>query len=313
MKNVRIALSAVLVLVAGAVSAEYAGRDPRYPGFAERNFALPFRVMFIGAHPDDADFQFGATATKLVKGGARVVFVSVCNGDNGHQTMEPQALAARRYAETQAAAKVYGVEKYVVMGEHDCLVEPSVDLRKRVTRLIRSFAPHMVVTHRTCDYHADHRATGQVVNDATYLMGVPLFCPDTPVPETLPFVMYAGDRFTLPRPFRPDLLVSGDDVMETTLKALCCHESQLFEWLPPEFGIDPASIPKGAAERFAFLKANVPSDLYINGTLNPDAVRRAFPGKDPKYVDAFELCEYARPPSEKEIAYLRSLGFAWLR
>ena len=266
------------------------GCDLREPGAAERLFARA---------------KGGA--------GARVVFVSVCNGDNGHQTMDPQALAARRYAETQAAAKVYGIEKYVVMGEHDCLVEPSVDLRKRVTRLIREFAPHMVVTHRTCDYHADHRATGQVVQDATYLMGVPLFCPETPVPETLPFVMYAGDRFTLPRPFRPDLLVEGDDVLENTLRALACHESQLFEWLPPEYGIDPKTIPTGAEERIAFLKQHVPDDLYLNANLNRDVVNRAFPGRGLKYVDAFELCEYARLPCRKEIDYLVSLGFKWLR
>ena len=313
MVRIRIVLTALTLLMTVTAIAGFVGRDPRYPGFAEKNFTLPFKAMFIGAHPDDADYQFGATATKLVKAGARVVFVSVCNGDNGHQTMDPQALAARRYAETQAAAKVYGVEKYVVMGEHDCLVEPSVDLRKRVTRLIREFAPHMVVTHRTCDYHADHRATGQVVQDATYLMGVPLFCPDTPVPETLPFVMYAGDRFTLPRPFRPDLLVEGDDVLDTTLKALCCHESQLFEWLPPEYGINPLSIPKGKEERFAFLRQHVPTDLYLNAELHPDVVKSAFPGKNLKYVDAFELCEYARSPCQKEIAYLMSLGFKWLR
>ena len=310
--NVRGTVFSAILLVASAASAGFAGRDPRYPGFAERNFSLPFRAMFIGAHPDDADYQFGATAIKLVKAGAQVVFVSICNGDNGHQTMDPQALAARRYGETQAAAKVYGIEKYIVMGEHDCLVEPNVDLRKRVTRLIRSFAPHMVVTHRACDYHADHRATGQVVNDATYLMGVPLFCPDTPVPETLPFVMYAGDRFTLPRPFRPDLLVEGDDVLDTTLEALGCHESQLFEWLPPEYGIDPDLIPKGRAERIAFLKKNIPADLLLNAELHTGVVKRAFPGKSLKYVDAFEICEYARPPCQKERAFLSSLGFRWM-
>lgn len=127
MSKVRIIISSAVVFITISTRAGFAGRDPRYPGFAEKNFTLPFKAMFIGAHPDDADYQFGATATKLVKAGARVMFVSVCCGDNGHQTMDPQALAARRYAETQAAAKVYGVERYVVMGEHDCLVEPTVD------------------------------------------------------------------------------------------------------------------------------------------------------------------------------------------
>jgi len=311
--KVRAIVMGAVMMGAAMAFGEFAGRDPRYPGFAEKNFSLPFRVMYIGAHPDDADYQFGATATKLVRAGARVVFVSVANGDNGHQSMSPAALAARRYGETQAAAKVYGIEKYIVLGEHDCSVEPSVELRKRITRLIREFAPHMVVTHRTCDYHADHRATGQVVQDATYLMGVPLFCPETPVPETLPFVMYSGDRFTSPRPFRADMLVEGDDVFEQTIKALCCHESQLFEWLPPEYGIDPASIPKGKQERFEFLMKNAPSDLYLNAELHADLVKRTFPGKNLKYVDVFELCEYARLPCAKEIGYLKSLGFKWTR
>lgn len=46
----------------GVAFAGFAGRDPRYPGFAERNFGLPFKAMFIGAHPDDADYQFGSSA-----------------------------------------------------------------------------------------------------------------------------------------------------------------------------------------------------------------------------------------------------------
>lgn len=297
----------------GSAVTGFAGRDPRYPGFPDKTFALPFRVMFVGAHPDDADYQFGATATRLVRAGARVTFVSVCNGDNGHQTMDPDELAARRYNESQAAAKAYGVDRYVIMGEHDCRVEATVDLRQRIVRLIRTFAPHLVITHRTCDYHADHRATGQAVQDATYLMGVPLFCPDTPVPETLPFVMYAGDRFTMPRPFRPDLLVDGDEALDTTLRALACHESQLFEWLPPEYGVDPKTIPADSAGRLDYLRRNVPPDLFMLGETYRDVIDRTFGGKGPRYVEAFEVCEYARPPAKKEIDYLASLGFRWVK
>ena len=297
----------------GAAVTGFAGRDPRYPGFSEEVFKLPFRVMFIGAHPDDADYQFGATATKLVRAGARVTFVSVCNGDNGHQTMDPEALAARRYNESQAAARVYGVDRYVIMGEHDCRAEATVELRQRIVRLIRTVSPHLVITHRTCDYHADHRATGQAVQDATYLMGVPLFCPEAPVPETLPFVMYAGDRFTMPRPFRPDLLVDGDDALDTTVRALACHESQLFEWLPPEYGTDPKTIPSDPAGQLDYLRRNVPPDLFMIGNAYRDVIVRTFGGKAPKYVEAFELCEYARPPAKKEIDYLASLGFRWVK
>ena len=297
---------------AASAVAGFKGEDPRYPDTAERKFQLPMRVMFVGAHPDDADYEFGATATKLVRAGAKVAFVSVCNGNKGHQTMDSDALARRRYGETQASAKVYGIEKYIVVGAPDCELEPTVEMRKRITRIIREFAPHMVVTHRPCDYHADHRATGQLVQDASYCLCVPLWCPETPVPEVLPFVMYAGDWFTVPRPFKPDLIVDGDDVIDVTIRALACHDSQLFEWLPPEYGIDPKTIPADSAGRLEFLRSHVPPDLYRNGELHRALVDRAFGGKGPKYVDVFEICEYSRPPSPPERKFLASLGFKWV-
>ena len=98
----------------------YAGLDPRVPGTTSAIFGKkPFKVMFIGAHPDDADFQAGAIAHKVCKAGGEAVFVSCCNGNKGHQWMGSSALAARRYAETQASAKVLGINKYLVLGYND--------------------------------------------------------------------------------------------------------------------------------------------------------------------------------------------------
>jgi len=298
----------------GAAVTGFAGRDARYPDAAEKAFRLPFRALFIGAHPDDAEYDFGAAAAKLVAAGAEVSFVSVCNGDNGHQTMEPAALAARRYRETQASAKTYGIERYIVMGEHDCRVEPTVELRQRVTRLIREFEPNMIVTHRICDYHADHRATGQVVQDSMYLVGVPLFAPETPVPELLPFAMYAGDPFTVPREIRPDLVVDGEDVLDTVAKALACHESQLFEWLPPEYGVDPATIPATPEAREAFVKKYAMMDLKSDGKQHRALVTKLFGGEDVRCINVFELCEYSRQPTAKERAFLAKLpGARWTK
>ena len=48
------------------------------------------RVMVIGAHPDDADLNCGGTAIKLARAGARVRFVSVCNGSKGHRILSEE-------------------------------------------------------------------------------------------------------------------------------------------------------------------------------------------------------------------------------
>lgn len=294
----------------------FPGRDPRVPGMTSTVFAKrPFKMMFIGAHPDDADFQSGALAHKICRAGGRAVMVSCCTGDKGHQWLSSSALAERRYGETQAAAKVLGVDKYLVLGYPDCEIEPTLELRKRLTRLIREEQPNLVVTHRTGDYHADHRAVGQAVRDAAYLMGVPLFCPETPVPEVLPFIMYGGDSFVEPAPFRADLVVSDDDVLDVLLEAWACHASQEFEWLPPQRGIDPKTVPPADdhAGRIQFLRTRMmPGRPVANGKRHRKEIDGAWGGKGPRLAEVFELCRYARRPVAEEIDYLRSLGMKWL-
>lgn len=298
----------------GAEKSHFQGEDPRMPGFTERKFATkPFKVMFVGAHPDDADFQCGSLACKVKRAGGDVVFVSCCNGNKGHQWMASKELAARRYKETQASAKVLGIDRYIVLDYPDCEIEPTMELRNRLTRLIRAEAPNLLITHRTGDYHADHRAVGIAVRDATYLFGVPLYCPDAPVPEILPFVMYGGDRFTEPAPFRADLMVAVDDELDTLLEAWACHESQEFEWLPPEHGFAVSGVPKDHAARIAFLREKMmPGRPVSNAVRHRRELDAAWCGKGPKYAEVFELCQYARPPVAKEIAFLRAAGCRWV-
>ena len=59
------------------------------------------RVIMIGAHPDDCDEDGGGTAALYAKMGYAVKFLSVTNGDAGHQTMKGKELAKRRYEEAQ--------------------------------------------------------------------------------------------------------------------------------------------------------------------------------------------------------------------
>ena len=302
---------AVVALAAISAFAGFAGRDPRYPGFAEKNFRLPMRVMVIGAHPDDADIYCGATAIKLAKAGAKVRFVSLCNGNKGHQTMTSPALAARRFGETQCAAKAYGIESYSVGASPDCEIEPTLELREKVTRMIREFAPHCVITHRSTDYHADHRATGTAVLDSIYMLGVPLFCPETPVPETLPFVLYSSDDFSVPRPLRADMIVPVDDVLDQLLEGWLCHVSQTSEWLLPEYGIDPATWPKDQARRKEIFRTKVREMDNRNLVLHRDEIQRVFGGKKLWGVEVYEISEYGRAPSAGEREFFGSLGFRW--
>ncbi|MBR4675110.1 MAG: PIG-L family deacetylase [Victivallales bacterium] len=188
------------------------------------------RILFIGAHPDDADILCGGTAIKLTKAGHIVKFVSATNGDTGHMILSRAETAKIRNKEMAASAKAGGLEYEIL--PHNCGLEASVDNRREMVRLIRKFKPDVVISHRTCDYHPDHRATAQLVQDTAYVGMVPHFCEDTPIPDVAPVYAFTYDKFVDPRPFRADAAVEIDSVLEEKLKMMSCHKSQFFEWLP---------------------------------------------------------------------------------
>jgi LmbE family N-acetylglucosaminyl deacetylase len=93
-------------------------------------------VIAFGAHPDDCDQRAGGTAAKLAALGHRVRFVSVTNGDAGHQTEGGGALAARRRAEAREAGRRIGVD-YVTLDNHDGELVPGLKPREDIIRQIR--------------------------------------------------------------------------------------------------------------------------------------------------------------------------------
>lgn len=190
------------------------------------------RFLFVGAHPDDADTEFGGTALQLVRKGHSVKFVSLCNGDCGHWRMDRRELAARRFEETQRVARLIGLDEYQVLQHSDCEVESGLENRKEMIRIIRAYRPDVIISHFLWDYHADHRACAQLVQDCAYLVMVPLFCAETPIPEVNPVFAVCYHRFQDPRPFRFDAVVPIDGVLEEKFRMMDCHASQFYEWLP---------------------------------------------------------------------------------
>src|SRR5262249_32670776 len=157
----------------------------------------------VGAHPDDADFAAGGTAARYRAAGHVVKMVSLTNGDAGHHEHPGPDLARRRRAEAAAAGAVIGAS-YDVLDNHDGELQPTLENRRRVIGLIRSFRPDLVLTHRPNDYHPDHRYTSQLVQDAAYMVTVPAVVPEVPHLRRDPVIAYLPDDFQKPYPFQPD-------------------------------------------------------------------------------------------------------------
>lgn len=259
-------------------------------------------VVVIGAHPDDPDGDAGGTAIKFSKLGHNVLFVSLTNGDAGHHEKGGGALAKIRRQEAREAGKRFGVE-YIVLDNHDGELMPTLENRKEVIRLIRQWNADVVISHRPNDYHPDHRNTSILVQDAAYMVIVPNVATDVPPLKKNPVFLYAQDRFQKPYPFEPDITVDITDVYDQKIYGMAAHESQFFEWLPWTSGrLD--EVPKTQEARLEWLAGLRKPRITEEMRQSLEKWYGKEKAEDVKIVEAFEICEYGRRPSDEEIRKL---------
>ena len=245
------------------------------------------RVLVIGAHPDDPD-SAGGTMARYVALGNTVMFVSLTNGDAGHQSIGGGPLALIRTEEARCAGEVVDSE-YITLDNHDGELMPTLDVRRQVIQVIREFKPDLVFTPRVDDYHPDHRAAAQLVQDACYLLRVPNVVPESPALARDPVVLGMADFFTRPVPFQADVVIPTDALFEQVLDLLACHESQLFEWLP---FMDGQEDVLAGSDRREWLR-------QYYGRRPAAIARRWAPGA--RFAEAFERSEYGHRLSVAEI------------
>jgi LmbE family N-acetylglucosaminyl deacetylase len=268
----------------------------------------PLRLLILGAHPDDAEYKSGGAAALWAKRGHQVKLVSVTNGDIGHWQMSGGALAKRRTAESAEVAKRLGVTSQV-LDIHDGELMPTLENRQTITRLIRDWQADIVIAHRPWDYHPDHRYVGVLVQDASFMVTVPFFCPDTPPLKKNPVFLYSSDGFKKPYPFMADVAVAIDDVFEQKVDALMALESQTFEGgalgsAEKMAGVPPASRPELRRE---WLRERWDRRSGDEANRFRDTLVRWYgeeQGKKVKYGEAFEICEYGRQPTSADIRQL---------
>jgi len=189
--------------------------------------------LAIGAHPDDVESSCGGVVAKYARRGHKIVIATMTNGDKGHLVIPPKKLAKIRLGEARRAASILGGQ-YVWVGFSDGEVFHNREAVLKVVELIRKAKPDVIFTMSPEDYHGDHSNTGRIVVEATFAAGVPRILPKLPA-HTPKKAYYCETAFGIG--FEPDLWIDISDVMDTKLKALRQHESQI-QWLKQHHGID---------------------------------------------------------------------------
>jgi LmbE family N-acetylglucosaminyl deacetylase len=201
---------------------------------------IPKRALFIYAHPDDVDFSAAATAAKWAGGGCEITYVIMTDGNAGSHDpeMTKERLAEVRRREQRAAADAVGVTRCIFLGYQDGLLEPTLEVRKRLVRLIRKHRPQAVVCGDPRRYfsgstyinHPDHRAAARAAVEAVFPAAeMNLLYPDM-LEEGLtghkPNYVYISTRMD------PNCYVDVTETAELKIEALRQHESQMGDWDP---------------------------------------------------------------------------------
>jgi LmbE family N-acetylglucosaminyl deacetylase len=205
------------------------------------NDYVPARAMFIFAHPDDIEFGSAGTAAKWVRQGSEVIYVVLTDGNIGSHDPEMTAekLAEIRRREQTAAADVVGA-RCIYLGEPDGRLQPTLELRKKLVRLIRKHKPNVVVCGDPQFFysdgyinHPDHRNAGQVALEAVFPSAdSPLIFPELVEEGYLPHkVNYVYISFGRRE---ANTYIDISETIQLKIAALRKHESQLGDWDPEE-------------------------------------------------------------------------------
>ena len=258
-------------------------------------------IIIIGAHPDDPD-KVGGTAYKWAQLGHDVLMVSLTNGDAGHQSIKAKELAKIRREEARKAGEVIGV-RYITLNNHDGQLMPTYENRLEVIRLIREQKADIVIFPRPYDYHPDHRYTGTLVLDAAYMVTVPTILPKVPHLEKNPLFLYMSDGFIHPEPFKADVCIDVDDVIEKKMDMYHQHKSQMYEWLPFNTGtLD--KVPVSDSDRRAWTgetrKRGSDATPYRDKLIELYGKAR---GAKIKYCESFQDSGYGTKLTKENIGY----------
>src|SRR5205809_7503455 len=141
----------------------------------------PKRVLSIHAHPDDQEFTVAGTLAKWARAGSEIVTVCLTRGEAGSNRSTPadmtrERLAKIREEEQRAACRVLGIAEVVFLDHADGVLQPTMEMRRELTRLVRRHRPDAVVCgDPTVRFygtrymnHPDHRVAADVALDAVF-------------------------------------------------------------------------------------------------------------------------------------------------
>lgn len=267
-----------------------------------------FNILVIGAHPDDCELITGGTSSKLIQKGHKVKFVSMTNGNKGHHIHNTETIERIRKKEVEEVKKRLGCE-YEVLNNNDGELIATLELRNEVIRLIREWEADLVITHPNYDYHPDHRHTSTLVQDAAFMVTVPLANPTIPILRNNPVFLYMLGRLDNPNRKETEIAIDITSVVKQKAHVVDSHFSQMYEWLPwinqkplNNVDIDSQSSRESYLYNYFIEERNKVADKDIPALKRWYGESKDF--KEIKAVERYEICPFGKQVSDSELKVL---------
>ncbi len=196
----------------------------------------PKCVLGVAAHADDLEYMAGGSMAKWAAEGADVYVLILTAGENGTDdaAVDPEQLRAIRQQEQKAAADILGIKKVFFADYGDGSLEPTMDVKRSIARVIRTVRPDTIITwDPTMKYcaprrfvnHPDHIASGEAALAAVFpLCRDPLALPELLRDEKLePCDVGTVLLFNFEN---PNCFVDITNTLSTKVKARDAHASQ---------------------------------------------------------------------------------------
>lgn len=175
-------------------------------------------VLAIAAHRDDIELTCGGTLIKAASQGHRTGIVDLTEGETG-----TRGSAALRAEEAGRAAEIMGVSERVNLAMPDAALVNTPDARARLAKVIRKFAPQVVIAPAPQGRHPDHRVAAELVRDACFIAGLAKVAPEVPAHRPRKVIHTVSFREDFGK---PTFVVDISAEFERKLDAVKCYGSQ---------------------------------------------------------------------------------------
>jgi LmbE family N-acetylglucosaminyl deacetylase len=178
-------------------------------------------ILVVGAHAFDAEVIAGPMAYVAASRGAKVTFLHLTMGEQGHRCLSTQLYSAQKKQEAEAAAERLGIA-WRTLDLPDTLLRNDDETALKIADVIRELKPEVVVTHWHGSWHKDHAAASELTRNAVFFAALPTI--ELAHPAHNPQLLLFGENWEDDENFNPTYLVDVTPGFEPWREAALKYE-----------------------------------------------------------------------------------------